>query len=211
MSLWRDVRFAARLLTRSTKFSLAAVAVFACGIAASTTAFAVVNAMTRGLPVDAPDRIVQIGVRDAAGRPLDPSFRELEEWRAAARTFAGIGASRTAIVNLRETGRSPEPTTASYVSANAFQLLGERPLLGRDFVPEDDRPGAAAVVILGASIWRNRFNSDPSVVGRSLVANDLPVTVVGVMPDGFRFPMVSDLWLSLSAMPGYGANPDASV
>lgn len=209
MTVWQDLKLAARVHKRNAKFTVAAVTALACGIGASATTFTVVNALSRGLPVDEPDRIVRIGIVDASQRPLRVSPRELEEWRAASKTFAALGAFSTAGATLSERGRSPEPAFVAYVSANTFELLGDRPLLGREILAEDNRAGAPAVAVLGHAVWRTRYNSDPSVLGRSIAVDGLPATVVGVMQQGFRFPMVADLWLPLSAMPGYGANRNA--
>ena len=209
-SVVQDVRFAGRLLTRNGRFTIAAVAALSCGIGVSTTAFTVVNAVTRGLPVDEPDRIVRVGVLDASQRPVRVSPREFEVWRSAS-TVAGIAAFRPTMATVSERGRSPEPVAAAYVSADTFGLLGERPVLGREFLPEDDRPGAPVVALLGDAVWRSRFNGDRSILDRSITVNDVPVTIVGVMPEGFRFPMVADLWLPLSAMPGYGEDRNARV
>ena len=89
---------------------------------------------------------------------------------------------------LGDNERAPERASAAYLSANAFQLLGEKPMLGRDFLPEDDQPGAPAVVILGSPIWKARYNADPTLIGRTIRINGVPTIVIGVMPDGFRFP-----------------------
>ncbi len=209
-SVVQDVRSAGRLLARNGRFTIAAVAALACGIGVSTTGFTVVNAVTRGLPVDEPDRIVQVGVLDASQRPVRVSPRELKAWRSAS-TLAGIAAFSPTMATVSERGRSPEPVAAAYVSADTFGLLGERPILGREFLPEDDRPGAPVVALLGDAVWRSRFNGDLSILDRSITVNDVPVTIVGVMPEGFRFPMVADLWLPLSAMPGYGEDRNARV
>ena len=211
MTLWRDCRLAARLLFKDRWFTLAAVIALAFGIGAATTAFTVVNAITRGLPVNQPDRIVRIAATDRAGRQLRLSFRDLEEWRAAKSALSGIAAFREAATNVSEPGRSPERISASFISANGFQLLGERPILGRTFLPEDDRLGAPAVAILGGTVWRNRYGSAPSVVGRTVIINGTPSTIVGVMRDGFRFPVVADLWQPISAMPAYAESRDARV
>ena len=209
-SVVQDVRFAGRLLTRNGRFTIAAVAALSCSIGVSTTGFTVVNAVTRGLPVDEPDRIVRVGVLDASQRPVRVSPREFEVWRSAS-TVAGIAAFSPTMATVSERGRSPEPVAAAYVSADTFGLLGERPVLGRDFLPEDDRPGAPVVALLGDAVWRSRFNGDRSILDRSITVDDVPVTIVGVMPAGFRFPMVADLWLPLSAMPGYGEDRNARV
>ena len=208
--LVQDVTYAARTLRRSPGFALVVVLTLGLGIGASTTAFTIVNAVTRGLPVDEPDRIVRVGVLDASQRPARVSPRELEAWRSAS-TLAGIAAFRETMATVSDRGRSPEPVAAAYVSADTFGLLGEPPVLGRELLPEDDRPGAPVVALLGDAVWRSRFNGDRTILDRSITVNDVPVTVVGVMPEGFRFPMVADLWLPLSAMPGYGEDGNARV
>ena len=208
--LLRDLGYALRGARRNPGFTFAAVAALACGIGASTTAFTIVNAVTRGLPVDEPDRMVRVGVLDASRRPARVSPRELEGWRSAS-TLAGVAAFSETMATVGERGRSPEPVAAAYVSADTFGLLGERPVLGREFLPEDGRPGAPVVALLGDAVWRSRFNGDRSILDRAITVDDVPVTIVGVMPEGFRFPMVADLWLPLSAMPGYGQDRNARV
>jgi predicted permease len=208
--LGQDIRFAARLLAKDRWFTLSAVIALALCIAASTTTFTLVNALTRGLPVDAPDRIVKVVPRDSAGRPLRFSPRDFEEWRRAT-ALTGIAGFAQSVMTVSDGRASPERLGGAYLSADAFRLLGERPILGRDFVADDGRPGAAAVAILGGKVWRNRYGGDPSVVGRTLVINDVPSVVIGVMPEGFRFPMVSDLWLPLPAMPGFRERREARI
>ena len=87
------------------------------------------------------------------------------------------------------------------MSANAFHLIGQRPLLGRDFTADDDRPGAEPVVILGNGVWKTRYGSDPSIVGRTIKVNEVASTVIGVMPEGFKFPVNADLWVPLALLP----------
>ena len=165
-SVAHDVRSAGRLPRRNGRFTIAAVAALACGIGASTTGFTVVNAVTRRLPVDEPDRIVRVGVLDASQRPVRVSPREFEVWRSAS-TVAGIAAFSPTMATVSERGRSPEPVAAAYVSADTFGLLGERPVLGREFLAEDDRPGAPVVALLGDAVWRSRFDGDRSILDRS--------------------------------------------
>jgi hypothetical protein len=105
-------------------------------------------------------------------------------------------------MTLGDDGHAIERASAAYVSTNTFQVLGDRPVVGRDFVPQDDQPGAPAVVILGSRLWTTRYNADPSIVGRRVRVNGVPSTVIGVMPDGFRFPVVSDMWQPLAQLPG---------
>ena len=201
---WQDVRFATRLLVKDRWFTLPAVIALALGIGMNGTMFTIVNAMIRGLPVDNPGRILSIHARDGAGRwrGFGVSHLDFLDFQAGARTFSGLAAFTQSAVTLSEDGRAAERASSAYVSANAFQVLGDRPALGRDFVPADDRPGAPAVVILGNRVWTTRYGADPSTIGRSVRVNGVPSTVIGVMPEGFRFPVVSDVWQPLGRMTG---------
>ena len=105
-------------------------------------------------------------------------------------------------MNLSDEGRAPERYSGAFISANAFKLLRQPPMLGRDFLPEDDRPGRPAVVILGNGVWKNRYASDPAIIGRTIRVNDVPAVVIGVMPEGFKFPQNADLWQPLSQIAG---------
>ena len=91
--------------------------------------------------------------------------------------------------------------SAAHVSANAFDLLGTRPILGRGFTVDDDRPGAEPIALLSHSMWRVRYQSAPDVIGRTIRVNGVPAQVVGVMPDGFAFPETSQLWQPMSRAP----------
>jgi putative ABC transport system permease protein len=198
----QDVRFACRLLVKDRWFTLVTVVALALGIGVTGTMFTIVNAMIRGLPVDHPERIVSINARDSGGRQLGASYLDFEDWRAATKTFSGLAAFSLATTTLGDEGRAGERASACYLSANAFQLLGVAPILGRGFLPPDDRPGAPPVVVLGSSIWKARYHADPTVIGRTVRLNGVPAIAIGVMPDGFRFPFISDLWQPLGQLPG---------
>jgi putative ABC transport system permease protein len=203
-ALVRDLRFGARMLTKDRWITLAAVVALAIGIAANTTVFTIVNAiLLRDLPFDEPDRIVAIGTRVGNVRTLRAgvSYADFQDWRAANRAFEGLGAMSETTMNVGDERVAPERFVGSYISANAFGLLSQRPILGRDFFPDDDRRGAVPVVIIGHSVWRNRYASDPDVLGRTIRVNGVPSVVVGVMPDGFSFPTRSRLWQPLALLP----------
>jgi predicted permease len=196
-----DVRFAMRLFARQRGSTLAALTALALGLASGTVVFTIVNAMVlRGLPVEDPDRIVSFA-HEGTGVVLNVSYREIEDWRGASRAFAGVAgySGNAAIVGDGE--RSPEVFYGSYISADAFRLIGERPILGRDFTAADDVPGAPPVVLLGHTIWTTRYGGDPATVGRTIRVNNAPATVIGVMAEGFRFPLIDELWQPLGAMP----------
>jgi len=202
MSLLQDLRFALRLLVKDKWFTAVAVIALALGIGVNATVFTFVNAvLIRGLPFNDPDRILAVGSRDARNRDRGISYLDFQDYREATRTFAGLAAFSGATMNVSDEGRPPERFQGPYISGNAFKLIGQTPVLGRDFLPEDDRPGAAATVILGNGIWKNRYGSDPSVIGRTIKVNDVPSTVIGVMPEGFKFPVNADLWQPLVHMP----------
>jgi putative ABC transport system permease protein len=157
--------------------------------------------LIRGLPFDDPDRIMSIGTRDARDRDRGLSYLDFQDWRAAARSFSALSVFNGTTMNVGDEGRAPEQFGGPYMSANTFNVIGQRPLLGRDFQPEDDRPGATAVVILGNGIWKNRYGSVPSVIGRSIKINGVPSIVIGVMPEGLKFPLNADLGQALALMP----------
>ncbi len=111
------------------------------------------------------------------------------------------------MLTLAEPAHPTEQAFAAYVSAGTFEILGEPPILGRSFSAADDQPGAVPVIIVGFSVWQGRYGGDPDVVGRSVRVNRAPATIIGVMPEGFRFPVVADVWQPLSAMPGLYEQP----
>lgn len=214
-ALAQDVRFAVRLMRKDPWFTAAAVIALALGIGANSTVFAITNAaLLRDLPFADPDRIVALGTRDSrepfVKGPLGyrgVSYRDFEDWRVASGSFESLAAYVNGPFNLSDDVRAPERLLGTFVSANLFALLGEPPVLGRDFRPDDDRPGAAPVVILGHSVWAARFGADPDIIGSMVRANGVPATVIGVMPPRFGFPMVSDLWQPLVHRPELATQP----
>ena len=200
---WQDLRFAIRLLGRERGFAAAAILALGLGIGLTSSAFTVYNAvLVRGLPVDDPDRIMTLAMRDADGREQGISYLDFQDWRAAATSFEDIAAYSEPAMNVGHPDMAIEVFFGARVTANAFRLLGIEPLIGRDFQPDDDRPGAPAVVMLGHGIWRNRYGADPDVLGRAIRVNDVSATVIGVMPAGFEFPMWAELWQPLWTTPG---------
>ena len=200
---WQDLRFAARLLVKERWLATATVLALGLGIGLTSTAFTVYNAvLVRGLPVDDAERIMALAMRDADGREQGVSYLDFHDWRAAAASFEGIAAYSEPAMNVGDPGLATERFFGARITANTFRLLGIEPLLGRDFQPQDDRPGAPAVVMLGHGIWTNRYGADPDVLGRVIRVNDAPATVVGVMPTGFAFPQWAELWQPLEVTPG---------
>jgi len=193
-----DVRSAWTTLRGHPAFAVTAVLMLAVGIGINVAVFTVVDAtLFRGFRlVDGNDRLLYIGTQ-LEGRGCCVSYPDFQDWRAQARSFAGMGAVADLQISLVDAGFAPEHHTATRVTANTFAVLGQRPILGRDFVTADEAPGAPAVAILGYRLWERRYAGDRGIVGHAIRINGTPTTVVGVMPKGFSFPQNQDLWLPL--------------
>ena len=201
--LVQDLRFALRILKKERGFTFAAVLALTLGIGASNTVFTIVNVMVlRGLPHDEPAGIVAIKMRSESGAQQNASYRDVQDWSAASDAFSAIAAFQNAFMTFGAEGRAKGRYRSAYLDAGTFGLLGEAPILGRDFLPEDDRPGAAPVVLLGHRVWTNHYGADPDVLGRTIEVDGAPTTVIGVMKEGFRFPEFAELWQPLARLPG---------
>jgi putative ABC transport system permease protein len=199
--VWRDVRQAARGLLRSPGFTAAALLTLALGIGANTAVFSVVHAvLLRSLPYAEAERLVLVYAHDLAAKE-DHSYFSLaasEDYRRLSRSFdALIGFSPRWSFTLRGDAE-PERVFGYYFSAGGFEMLGVRPLLGRSFGREDDRAGAAPVALVSHGLWQRRFGGDPAIVGKSLAVDGGSVTVIGVLPAGFRWLEDGELWLPLA-------------
>lgn len=200
-ALVQDLRFAARLLIKDRWYSAAGAVALALGIAVSTTVFTLINGITlQTLPVDDPAGVVHLLTHTPRGR-ADTSYPDLVDWQRAARSFVGMAAYVDAVATVGDGRAAAEQLADAYVSWNAFDVLRERPIIGRGFEPADDREGAAPVAILSYHVWAARFGSDPAVLGRTIRIDGAPVAVIGVMRDGLRFPIWTDIWQPLGALP----------
>ena len=192
-----DLRFTLRLIGKDRWFSAVAIVALALGIGVNAIGFTIVNAaFLRGLPVPDADRLFMLVWQARHGRS-PASYADLEDWRAGSHAFAGIAAFRNGSMNLSDDRAFPEQVRGTWLTPNAFGTLGQQPLLGRDFASGEDRPGADPVAIIGYRLWKNRYGSDVNVLGRSIRLNGQPATIVGVMPDGGRFPNNTDVWAPL--------------
>jgi putative ABC transport system permease protein len=199
--LLHDLQIAARSLLKDRGLTCAAIVVLALGIAANTTVFTIVSAMVfRDLPFDNPDRIVEIGTRTPQ-RNRAASYLDLLDWRERTRTFDGIAGFNQTSMNVSDDEYAAEQFTGAYISANGFALIGERPVLGRGFSASDEQPGAQPVVVLGHRVWQTRYHGDPAVIGRPIRINGAPAVIVGVMAEGFKFPLIAEVWQPLTQLP----------
>jgi putative ABC transport system permease protein len=205
-SLRRDLVHAARRLRRRPAFTLVAVLTLGLGLGGATALFSVADAVVlRPLPFAEPERVVLFW---QSHPPRDLSFVEMSypafrDFRARNQVFAALAGMPSTNQSYVLTGRGePTPIEGRLVTAEFFPVLGVRPLLGRGFLSEEDRPGAPRVVVLGHALWRERFSADAGLIGQSLTLNDQPHTVIGVMPPGFAYPRGAALWTPL--VPGVG-------
>ena len=201
-SILQDLRFAVRRLIKDRWFTLAAIVALALGIGANSAVFTLVNAvLLRGLPFEQPERIMWIDTRDARGRIFGVSVDDYMDWRAASRTFTGLALVQSGRPNLSGDGRLPESYAGGYITANAFDLIGVQPVLGRGFVAADDAPNAPPVVLISGGIWKSRYGSDPDIIGKPVNNNANPSTIIGVMPDGFKWPFQHEVWTPMTHLP----------
>ncbi len=198
---WQDLRYAARILLKSPGFTAVVVLSLALGIGANTAIFSLVNAyLLRPMPVDDPDRVVAI-YQTAARWGQDirgMSYPELIDYRKQDTGLADLMGSTGIPLSMQE-GATPELIWGEIVTGNYFSGLGVRPVLGRGFLPEEDRaPGEKPVCVLNYNFWTRRFQHDPNVVGKSIKINGHAFTIVGVAPRGFSgttlFNYIADVW-----------------
>ena len=199
MALIQDLKFAARLMVKDPWFTLVAVLALSLGIGMNTTVFTFVNAvLIRGLPYEDSHLLYHVDMRNmVTGDDFSASWPEYQEIKSRTKTFTEMAGFRGSSVNVTETSRPPERIPGAAVTPNLFRLLRVQPLLGRDFTERDAERNAPPTVLLGYSVWKNRYSSDPAIVGQVIKINNVATTIVGVMPDGFRFPNNNDLWRPL--------------
>ncbi|MFB3852841.1 MAG: ABC transporter permease [Vicinamibacterales bacterium] len=191
-SLFQDLRYGARLLTRRPGLAFAAVVSLALGIGANATVYTwMQGALFRPLArVPDQDEIVFVQNRPRSGSAWSMSYPDYVDYRDRNKTLAGLIVSSDLAVSLTEGGRA-ERVYGAIVSGNFFDALRVEPVLGRGFLPEEDRtPGSHPVVVLSHGFWQRRFSGDPSVVGRTISLNTRPFTVVGIAPPGFTGVLV---------------------
>ena len=198
--LWRDGRYAARMLKGSPGFTAAAVVTLALSIGANTAIFSVVRAvLLEPLPFRNPERLVMVW-EDASfmGFPQNtPAPANFLDWKKRNHVFADMAAMRGDLMSLTGDGDAEE-VEVKETTANLFAMLGVRPVAGRTFRPEEEQAGAAKVVVLSEGLWIRRYGSRAEIVGQHVRMNGENYTVIGVLPQRFDFPDRVDVWLPLA-------------
>ena len=200
MSILPDIRFGWRILAKSPGFTLAAVAAIALGIGVNSMMFTIYNAaLIKTLPFENPRQIVHIHNRNLVeGWDRRGVFYEdFLEYRAQARSFEGLAAFMNDGYTISDERGTPHRTEGCLVTPNTFSLIGQRPLLGRDFRADDAMPEANKVAILSYGLWQTRYGGAPSILGTAVTLSAESYTIVGIMPRGMEFPDRSTLWVPI--------------
>ena len=194
-SFWQDVRYGARMLLKTPTYTAIAIAALALAIGANTAVFSAVNTLLLcPLPLKDLDRLVLSQALREGFDPYESPLLEFQTYQQRNRSFESIGVARQRSFNL--TGRGePERVRGASIMANYLATLGVKPILGRSFSAEEDRPGGAAVALISYSFWQNHFAGNTSAIGEALNLESQTYTIIGIMPLGFDLPAAADIWV----------------
>ena len=194
----RDLRYALHIIAKDRWYSAVAIVALSLGIGLNATVFTLVNAiLIRGLPYKDSARLYMLGSQRQNLSTTGASYTDLQDWRTQAKTFDGIGGFNSYSVNVSDDRSAPENVRSTALTSNAFALISQQPLLGRDLLPADERAGAEPVVLLGYQLWKRRYAEDRGILGKTLRIDGKPATIVGVMPEGMEFPTGAEVWVPL--------------
>jgi predicted permease len=186
------------MLLKTPGNTAVSVIALALGIGLTTTMFSITyGALHRGLPFEEPHRIMHLERNNLSEdiESMEVTMHDFQDWRAQQTSFEDIASFYTGTANLSGIDGRPERFNGAFMTAGGFEMLRVRPVIGRTFGDADDEPGAQQTVILGYTLWQSRFDGDREVIGRTVRMNGEVTTVIGVMPEGFLFPMSHELWL----------------
>jgi predicted permease len=196
-TLWQDLKYGIRMLARSPAFTAVAVLTLALGIGANTAMFSVVEgAVLAPLPYFQPDRLVAVWENNPRFPRVWVSYPNFQDWQNSARSFQQMAAFMQQGVDLTGPG-TPAHLNGKGISVGFFRTLGTKLTLGREFLPEEDRPGGAPVVVISNRLWKNRFGGSAEALGKSVTLDGTACTVVGVAPLGFRLEADADVYRPL--------------
>lgn len=191
-----DLKYAFRLLKKQPVFSLLVIGVLAGGLAVSLYTFALLQtALYKALPVPDGERVVTVRAKSETGNALF-TF-EIQQIRSRLKGIEELGLYRVNTATLKEQDVS-RSVSATLSEPNIFEFTRTQPLMGRGLVPADSIDGAEPVAVIGYGLWQSQFAGDPKILERVAHVNNLPRRIVGVMPDGYAFPVRSEMWLPLS-------------
>ena len=197
-----DARLGLRMLLKHRGLTLVGGFAMAVAIAVGATFFEVISELLDpALPLEDGRQIVAVRYESSPGNPERHVLREFLDWRQELASIEQLSAFRTVQHNLVGSSAAPEPIKVAEITASGFTVARVPPMIGRYLVPDDEREGAPAVVVIGHHAWMVRFGGDPAIVGQTVALGGVPTTVVGVMPDGFKFPVDHQFWIPLRSNP----------
>jgi putative ABC transport system permease protein len=199
-TLLHEIRYAFRTLLKSPGFAAIAILALALGIGANTAIFSVVNAvLLRPLPYPESDRLVMLREKTSTFPNGSVSYPNYLDWRAGQRSFTDLTLTRRETYNFSPMGGgAPERVGGGRVTFNFLAIMGLKPLMGRDFTEKDDVPGAAPVTLISERLWKSKFGSSPSVLGKQVMVDGIAREIIGVLPDDLRFPRLAEMWVPLA-------------
>jgi putative ABC transport system permease protein len=201
-SLFQDLRYGARMLRKNPGFTAVAVLTLALGIGANTAIFSVVDAvLLRPLPYANSQQLIVLRETTQSVGPHSPSYPDFLDWRKQSKTFGQMAAINNREFNLSGVAQ-PENISGYAVSPNCLSMLGVRPFLGRDFLPSEEAPGTAPVVLLSYALWQSHLGADPNAVGKSITLDGRSFTIIGLLPPNFRLPEKTDVLAPIGVWAG---------
>ncbi len=219
LTMLKDLRLAVRSLRRRPGFTLVVVITLALGIGANTAIFSVVNAVLLSpLPYREPERLIAVWakseVRGLTNQPV--SFLNYTDWNEQNRAFEELAALRAESLNLLGRGE-PERVNGVRVTVNILKTLGVKPEYGRDFLPDEGRPGGPPAALISYGLWQRRFGGDPKLIGQILTIDNKPHTVIGVLPRWLKYPGLmlpqtgAELWIPFLVSPSQNLRSFANL
>jgi len=201
-AFWQDVRYSLRMILKAPGFAAIAILTLALGIGANTTIFSWINsALLNPIPgISDSNRVVFLTLNKPGEKAFGLTYPDIGALRNGQKSFEGIAASGSATISLTGKGK-PERVSGMVVSANYFDVLGVRPILGRCFLPEEDHgAGSAPVAVISYRLWQSHFGADPNIAGQKIEINKNPYTIVGVTPAAFQGSETgvrTDMWVPM--------------
>ena len=200
--VWQDLRYGARMLLKNPGITFVVILALALGIGANTAIFSVVDAvLLRPLPYDESDRLVFLNETSKSMDEISISYPNFVDWRSQNSVFEKIGVVNYSSYNLTGSGEAERIVTGQ-MSADLFDALRAKPLMGRLYNNDEDKPGGTPVVVLSYPLWQRRFGGQPGILNQQLTLNAKSYTVIGIMPEGFQFPSRVEMWAPVGQLSG---------
>jgi putative ABC transport system permease protein len=200
MNWTQDFRFALRMIWKKPWFSAAIVVTLALGMGINTTVFSLVNAVLfKPLPFSGGDRLVMAWFSNSATdrTQLPVSYPDFRDFQQSTDSFERLEVFSPSRFIIAENGNPPELYQGAEISAGMFAMLKTQPVLGRAMQTSDEKPGAQKVALISYGVWKDRYGKNPSAIGRAVRINEKATVIIGVMPEGFRFPNREDIWTAI--------------